>query len=161
MGPYEGRLREVVLRLKHHSGEGLAELLGELWVDQARQAFQAAQADVVVPVPLHWWRRWRRGYNQSVALALGTSGRLGLPCHPGWLRRIRHTPHQTYLSAAARRDNVRGAFRARPAAGLKDRTVLLIDDVMTTGATVGEAARALRDAGARRVVVAVLARAEP
>ena len=55
LGPYEGRLRDVVLHLKHHSGEGLAELLGELWADQARAAFQAAQADFVVPVPLHWW----------------------------------------------------------------------------------------------------------
>jgi predicted amidophosphoribosyltransferase len=69
LGPYAGLLRDVVLRLKHFSAEGLAELLGACWGEHAAAAFEGARIDAVVPVPLHWWRRLRRGYNQSAALA--------------------------------------------------------------------------------------------
>jgi ComF family protein len=160
LGPYEGLRRDVVLRLKHVGGEGLAEHLGGLWGGHAAAAFARLGAQVIVPVPLHWWRRWRRGYNQSEALARGLANRLGLPCRPRWLRRVRHTPPQTAQTATGRLDNVRGAFRARPRAGLAGATVLLVDDVLTTGSTCREAAQALLRAGAARVVAAVLARAE-
>jgi ComF family protein len=158
LGGYDGPLRDVILRMKHHSGEALAELLGELWTDVAGPRLLALKPEVVVPVPLHWWRRWQRGYNQSAALARSLADRLKLPCHPGWLRRIRNTPPQTSQTLAGRRENVRGAFRARHGVPLRQCTVLLVDDVMTTGATAGEAARALLKGGAERVVVAVLAR---
>jgi ComF family protein len=160
VGPYEGLLQQVVLRLKHRSGEGLAELLGELWAEHAEASLRAAGASAVVPVPLHWRRRWARGYNQSEALARGVAVRLGLPCRSAWLRRLRHTPLQPLQSPTARRDNVRGAFRACRGGHLRGQTVLLVDDVLTTGSTCSEAARALRAAGAATVVVAVLARAE-
>jgi ComF family protein len=159
LGPYDGLLREVILRLKHLSGDGLAELLGELWAEHAEAALREARAEVVVPIPLHWRRRWQRGYNQSSALARGIAARLRLPCRPSWLRRIRHTPMQTAQTPSARRDNVRGAFRATSKVS-RSASVLLIDDVITTGSTVNEAAAALRAAGAGRVVVAVLARAQ-
>jgi predicted amidophosphoribosyltransferase len=107
--------------------------------------------------PLLWRRRWWRGYNQSESLARPLAARLGIPCRPSWLRRVRHTPEQKGQNVGAKLENVRGAFRAR-GSGLVGRCVLLVDDVLTTGATAGEAARALRQAGARRVVVAVLAR---
>jgi ComF family protein len=155
LGPYKGLLREVVLRMKNASGEGLAEAVGHLWADHAEPRLRDMGMDVIVPVPLHWLRRWRRGYNQSDVLARALAGRLGLLCRPGWLRRIRPTPKQTAQSSAGRRENVRGAFRGRPV--LRGRSVLLVDDVLTTGSTVHEAARALRQAGAKRVVVAVLA----
>ena len=157
LGPYDGLLREAVLRLKNHAGEGMAELFGELWADYAGSAFRGLGVDALVPVPLHWRRRWRRGYNQSEAVAHGLSKRLRLPCRPAWLRRTRATPMQTSQTLAGRRENVRGAFAAP--LSLQGRNVLLIDDVMTTGATASEAARALCKAGAARVVVAVLARA--
>jgi ComF family protein len=159
LGVYDGLLRDVILRLKHLSGDGLAELVSELWAEHAEAALRDLRADVVVPVPLHWRRRWQRGYNQSLALARGLAARLRLPCRPAWLRRVRHTPQQTQQSPSARRDNVRGAFRAgtKLAAG---QTILLVDDVMTTGSTANEAAAALRTACAARVVVAVLARAQ-
>jgi ComF family protein len=157
LGPYEGRLREVVLRMKHSSGEGLAEVVGDFWAASSEARLRALGADVVVPVPLHWRRRWRRGYNQSEALARPLAARLGLPFRPRWLRRVRHTPEQKGQTAAEKRDNVRGAFRGR-GAGLAGRAVLLVDDVLTTGSTAAEAARALRRAGAKRVAVAVLAR---
>jgi ComF family protein len=158
LGPYDGRLREVILRMKHSTGEALAELVGELWASCAEARLREMGAQLVVPIPLHWRRRWRRGYNQSAALARALAAQLGLPCRPSCLRRVRHTPQQASQSVAARRENVRGAFQAR--GRLADGpTVLLVDDVLTTGSTAAEAARALRDAGAKRVVVAVLARA--
>ena len=110
-----------------------------------------------MPVPLHWWRRWTRGYNQSESLGRALAARLGLPCQGRWLRRVRNTPRQVDQSAAARRENVRNAFVAQGRPDLRGKTVLLVDDVLTTGSTANEAASALRKAGAGRIVVAVLA----
>src|SRR6516164_6224688 len=157
LGPYDGLLRDLVLRLKHAAGEQLAELTGDLMAAHLGAQLRDLKADVVIPVPLHWWRRWNRGYNQSESLGRGIARYLGLPIRPSWLRRIRHTPQQTRQSPSGRKANVRGAFRARRSATLRGQTVLLIDDVLTTGSTCSEAARALREAGASRIVVAVLA----
>jgi ComF family protein len=143
--------------MKKGSGEALAEAMGDLWAAESEGRIRGLQADVVIPVPLHWWRRWRRGYNQSETLARAVARRLSLPCRPLWLRRVRHTPLQTLQSPSARHANVRGAFLSRRSANLRGRIVLLIDDVLTTGSTCSEAARALKAAGAARIVVAVLA----
>jgi ComF family protein len=159
LGPYDGLLRQVILQLKHAHGEGLAEVLGELWASHLEQRLRDFQADVIVPVPLHWWRRCTRGYNQSEILARTLANHLCTPCKPGWLRRIRNTPQQVHqMSATARRENVRNAFSAVMRAELRGKTILLVDDVLTTGSTASDAARALRAADAARVVVAVLAR---
>jgi ComF family protein len=157
LGDYSGPRREAVLRMKHISGEGLAEALGELWAAHAEVRLRDAKADAVVPVPLHWSRRLERGYNQSVVLARAVAARLNLPCRLGWLRRVRPTPRQAFLDPEERRANLRDAFRAGRA--VKNRSILLIDDVLTTGTTANEASRALRKAGAVRVVVATAARA--
>jgi ComF family protein len=160
LGPYEGLRRDAVLRLKHHTGEGLAEALGRLWAGRAAEALRGLGPDVVIPVPLHWWHRLRRGYNQSEALARELAAALGIPCRPRWLRRARLTRKQHHCpSREERRENVRDAFRARAGAALRESHVLLVDDVMTTGDTAHEAARPLRAAGAAQVTVAVLARA--
>lgn len=159
LGTYEGKLRELVLRLKNAHSEVLAELIGELWADRDRTRFEELRLDAVVPVPLHWRRFWQRGYNQSQAIARGLAQRLGLPCQTRWLRRVRHTPPQTSQSRSGRRDNVRGAFAVRSAAPVSGQSILLVDDVMTTGSTASEAARALIRSGANRVVLAALARA--
>ena len=156
LGPYDGLLREVILRMKHLSGEGLAEVIGELWAAQLEKRLREVKADLIVPVPLHWWRRLQRGYNQSEALARAMAHRLGIPCLPGGLRRLRNTPQQQ-KGATARRENVRNAFAAPARASLRGKTVVLVDDVLTTGSTANDAARALRAAGAKWVVVAVLA----
>jgi ComF family protein len=159
LGPYDGLLRDVVLRLKHRGNEGLAELIGELWACRKRESLLAHGPSVIVPVPLHWWRRFCRGYNQGLALARGLAHQLGLPVCPSYLRRWRRTATQTSIPSTARRDNVRGAFQVRSGADLAGRTVLLVDDVLTTGATLHEAAGCLRKGGAAHVIVAVLARA--
>ena len=158
-GPYQGIWRDAVLRLKHHAGEGLAELLGAVWAEHARSRFASLKADFIIPVPLHWWRRWSRGYNQSTALAHGLAKSLHLPYQPSWLRRIRNTPAQHLLLPSARRENLKKAFRICRAARVQGRTILLVDDVMTTGATAHAAAAALRKAGALQVHVAAFARA--
>ncbi|MCS6850560.1 MAG: ComF family protein [Gemmataceae bacterium] len=156
-GPYTGLLRELVLRCKQPGGEGLAARLGELWAAHAGPRLAAMHADLVVPVPLHWRRRWWRGFNQSEVLAEALARAVCLPCWSAAVRRIRPTPQQTAQPAAQRLENVRGAFRAKPSPRLEGRTVLLVDDVLTTGSTASEAAGALKAAGAARVVVAVVA----
>lgn len=160
LGPYDDLLRTAILLCKQSVHEGLAELLGELWADHVGQGFKGEKDTIVVPVPLHWRRRWQRGYNQSAAIARGLAGKLHLPLAISGLRRIRNTPMQTSQTPSSRRDNLRSAFLpGREQRKLKGMRVLLVDDVMTTGATVHEAARVLRSLGAGAVEVAVLARA--
>jgi ComF family protein len=160
LGPYDGLLRELILRCKHQAGEALADVLGEIWAECACERLRELRADVVVPIPLHWRRRWTRGYNQSEALARPLAAGLGMPILPFALRRVRNTPHQTRQTPSARRDNVRNAFVVRTHTPIARKNVLLVDDVLTTGWTASEAARALRAAGAGRVVVAVLAHSQ-
>lgn len=155
LGPYDGALREAILRAKQSGGEGIAETLGRVWAVARREQLRALRPDVLVPVPLHWGRRWSRGFNQSGAVSRGLAAVLGVPLLPFAVRRVRPTPKQVGTSRAERLRNVEGAFA--PANRLTDLRVLLIDDVLTTGATASAASRALRDAGAAQVAVAVLA----
>jgi ComF family protein len=157
LGPYDGLLRDAILRMKNGAGETLAECLGRVWANHAETRFRETKADVAIPIPLHWWRKWQRGYNQSEALSEAIALKIGIPHRPRWLRRRRATVHQTSLSGAERRQNLRTAFRVPVSVRLKGKTVLLVDDVLTTGATASEASRALCAAGAVRVIVAVLA----
>jgi ComF family protein len=158
LGPYEGTLRELCLRLKHERNAWLAARLSGLWFEARRDPIGRLPDDAwIVPVPLHWWRHWRRGYNQAEALARGLASHLDRPVRKP-LRRILATDKLAALSRTERARAMRGAFRARRNAGLDGRTILLVDDVLTTGATCGAAARALKQAGAARVVVAVIAR---
>ena len=158
LAPYGGRLRDAILRMKSGSGEGLAEVMGKVFWEVACVRLRDTGVSMVVPVPLHWRRRWARGYNQADSLGRELAAGLGVEFAPTLLRRVRHTPQQLQPTASARRENVKGAFRTKSGASLTSRTVLLVDDVMTTGSTAAEAAKTLRAAGAERVVVGVLAR---
>lgn len=133
-------------------------------LERAVRMMQAAMAeyhthiDLVVPVPLHWRRLLNRRFNQSALLAYALAHRLQKPCHPTALKRTRYTPPQMRLSRAKRLKNVRHVFAVNDAAALQQKTVLLVDDVVTTGATANACARVLKQAGAQAVHVVALAR---
>lgn len=158
LGPYDGKLRTAILKSKRLDGEILAESLAALWAQRDRERLLALRPDVIVPVPLHWFRRIERGYNQSRAFADSLGTALRCPVLDRALVRRKPTPKQFTLSATARRENVAGAFRMNAWSSVRNMRVLLIDDVMTTGATSNEAAKVLKAAGAAQVVVAVVAR---
>ena len=158
MSPYEGLLRDVILRMKQWTGEDLAEVIGTLWAKQMAARLQPLTPDVTIPVPLHWTRRWRRGFNSCDIFARCLAQELGITCWPRVLVRIRATAPQTeQQSAGARRENVKHAFEAKANAALNGKTVLLIDDVLTTGSTASEAARVLRAHKPKAIYVVVLA----
>lgn len=158
LGPYDRSLREGILRAKVATGEPVAEMLGRTLAEARLVELRSLGVDLVVPVPLHWRRRWGRGYNQAAAIAGEVAVALGLPCKASGLVRTRPDAQHAQPSAAAREANVRGAFRVGRGASFAGRAVLVVDDVMTTGSTVAEAARVLRAAGVTRVAAAVLAR---
>lgn len=157
LGGYGDDLRHAVLRAKRPGGEPLAAALGSLCGQRHAATLAAWRLDVVVPVPMHWWRRAVRGATAAGEIARGVAAKLGLPCVQG-LARTRHTPLQNRLPHEQRRANVRGAFRALPR--MVDRRVLLVDDVVTTGGTCAACREALLAAGAGAVFVAAVARAE-
>ena len=149
-GRYEGALRDVIHAFKYEGRRSLARPLGGMLRKAGRPVLE--RSDCVVPVPLHPWRQLRRGFNQARDLA----ERLDRPVMNA-LWRIRATPSQMTLSAAERRSNLRGALAASPFVTVADQTVVLVDDVRTTGATLDECAKALRRAGAREVRALTLA----
>jgi ComF family protein len=154
---YDKHSRRLVLALKHADRTHLARALGG-WMRRAG-AEVLDGADLVLPVPLHWTRLFARRYNQAGLLAHAIRAAGGPPVAPDWLVRRRRTPSQGRLGAAARARNVRGAFALRPGRSIRGKRIVLIDDVLTTGATVEECARVLRRAGAEFVGVLTLARA--
>jgi len=155
---YDDASRRLILALKHGDRlEGVPAFAR--WMVRAG-AELLATCDLVVPVPLHRWRLLRRRYNQAALLAQAVAGEIGARYEPRVLVRRRATPSQGGLNRAQRRRNVRGAFAcpATRADRLAGKRVALIDDVMTTGATVESCARALKRRGAAEVVVVTLAR---
>jgi len=155
-GFYQAELRQLIHLFKYSRVRTLAGPLGKLLAIALprEQAF-----DVIIPMPLYWRKRWQRGFNQSELLAREIGRRTHLPVKNA-LRRVRNTTAQAGLTSAKRRLNVSGAFRAKKSSAIDGRRVLLIDDVMTTGATAASCARALQRAGARQVTLLTLARAD-
>jgi len=155
----EHPLRRVVQKYKYGRKVGLGKPLGRLMARGCQQFLYEIDADVVVPVPLHPKRlRWR-GFNQSVLLAREIGRLYRVAMDPFLLVRERETGPQTQLPEEERRRNVRGAFGLNPQKSIEDQTVLLVDDVYTSGATVNECSRTLKRAGAKQVYVLTLARA--
>ena len=155
---FGGVLRGLLHQFKYGGGTWLCADLTDLLQGCVLAHYAAGEVDAVVPVPLHAGRQRDRGYNQAALLAGLLARRLDRPCLADALARVRATPTQTRLHADERRLNVRGAFAARAPEWVRGRTVLLVDDVMTTGATLSEAAATLRRAGAWRVWAATVAR---
>ncbi len=155
---FEGAGRRLVHRLKYGDRLDLARSMGA-WMARAGDDL-LVDADILVPVPLHRTRLVARRFNQSVLLARAVSARCGVPVDVEALRRVKATPPQVGLTRTQRGFNVQGAFRVMPDAAIavEGRAIVLVDDVMTSGATVNAAARALLRGGARRVDVLVFAR---
>lgn len=157
---YKGPVRPLVHELKYHHGLYVAKDLMDLLEGCYRAHYGNETTDFIVPIPLHRHKKTLRGYNQSAILARQLAKRIGVPVAEKFLRRRLDTETQTHMSADERRTNMKGAFEVpeRYADYVYGKRVLLLDDVMTTGATFGEAARALRAAGAGRIVCLSLAR---
>jgi ComF family protein len=154
--------RALVHALKYGDRLDLAPMMGR-WISQAGREL-LAEADALIPVPLHWRRLWARRFNQSAMLAAAVSSQTGVPVAAGGLKRVKPTAQQVGLSRTERAANVQGAFRVPSdgKAAVTGRRLVLIDDVLTSGATVDGCARALLRAGAANVDVLVFARvAEP
>jgi len=157
LGNYEGLLREQVLRMKTDRSERLAKALGRLMAARLGDVLAELQLDAVVPVPMHAWRRLARGTNPPAALAAALGRELGLPTFPKLLYRWRNTQPQVGLSQPARFQNIRNEMRVRASYDLAAPRVLLVDDILTTGATCSEATRMLKRAGTAHVPVLVAA----
>jgi ComF family protein len=155
---YKETVREAIHAFKFHGKRAIAKPLGDLMALAGEKAGLAESTDCLVPVPLHPRREVERGFNQSSLLARRLGRKWQRPVIEGALRRARTTRPQTELEAGERRKNVRGAFALRRLELIAGRRVLLIDDVLTTGATVSECARVLLEGGARSVGVLTLAR---
>lgn len=155
---YDDVASSLVHQFKYGDRLDLAPMMGR-WMARAGREL-LTDANALIPVPLHWRRLWARRFNQSATLAGAISALCGVPVIHGGLKRVRATPQQVGLSKAERADNVQGVFRVpgenKPE--IAGRRLVLIDDVLTSGATVDACARALLRAGATHVDVLVFAR---
>ena len=156
---YEGALVRAVILLKFDRIDPLGTWFAERLAEVVRREQQMFAADVVVPVPLHRDRERERGYNQADLIAKPLARKLGLPRQAVLLMRTRPRPDKQVLSLEERWESVRGAFATRPGSQVDKLRVLLVDDVMTTGATLDACARALLAAGAKSVLGLTVARA--
>jgi ComF family protein len=155
-GGYDGAMRDLIHLYKYRQMRPLTAHFGQMLA----RAFPRDQLfDAIVPVPMHWRKFFARGFDQTRLLAAEVSRRTGIPVRRA-LRKTRHTPAQAGLSRARRRTNVARAFQVPRPEALRGLHILLLDDVLTTGATVNAAAAALKRAGAARVSVLTLARAD-
>lgn len=155
-GMFEGPLREAIHLYKYRPARALARPLAQWMTGRVRMV---EALDLVMPVPLHRRRLRQRGFNQSLLLANHVAKHFGLPLVFDNLARVRHTRPQVELSGRDRTANVENAFSVLRPAGVQAKRVLLVDDVLTTGATMNECARVLRSAGARSVIALTVARA--
>ena len=155
---YDDISRALVHSLKYGDRLDLTPTMGQWMARAGRELLSDAKA--LVPVPLHWRRQWARRFNQSATLAGVISGLTGVPVVHGGLKRVRATPQQVGKSKTERADNVQGAFRVamEHESDIAGRRLVLIDDVLTSGATVDACTRALSRAGAGHVDVLVFAR---
>ena len=145
----------LIHHFKYRKKTILATLLGRAMASIILADGVLQQADMIVPIPLFWFKRFNRGYNQSSLLCNVISANTGLPQHPA-LKRNRYTQTQTKLSETARQRNIKGAFSII-SDRIEDKRIILVDDVMTTGATMNECARVLKQAGAAAIYSCVAA----
>lgn len=155
---YDETSRSMIMALKHGDRHYLVPTMVPLL--RTAGAELLARADMLVPVPLSRWRLWRRRYNQSAMLCTALAETTGITAGVDVLQRVRNTPSQGRMSRKERQKNVRGAFALNPAYAerIRRQTVVLVDDVLTSGATANECTKVLMEAGASRVDVLTFAR---
>ena len=146
-----------LMMFKYNNVDFLAEPLVEILINNLNLNNLKNDVDMVVPVPLFWWRRFKRGFNQSELLAKRIGRHLLLPVSTNNLYRIKNTIPQTRLSRSQRQQNMHRAFAIKRTEDFKNRRVLLVDDVLTTGVTASECARAIKTAGGEKVYVLTIA----
>lgn len=145
-------IKTLIHDLKYRRARGNAVILGELLYRAiAYHGVVLSQESIIIPVPLHKARQRVRGFNQSLLIAEALGAKLGIPAQDDILRKIRRTKPQMELLREERLKNMAGAFAVSGSASVRNRTIILLDDIKTTGTTLEEAARVLRDAGAKRV----------
>ena len=159
--PYDTHCRALIHSLKYHGMPSIGLFIGNLMGKKAVRHGSHPQNTLIVPVPLHPFKLKERGYNQSERLACGFASFTGHAIAETILERTRNTATQTALDGEQRVQNVQGAFRYSGKESLKGCPVIIIDDVMTTGSTISECTRALREGGAGTVTVCVAATPEP
>jgi ComF family protein len=156
---YEYPVAQLIQRLKFGKQRYLARVLADLLVERVQQSCSGhalEQPDVLLPVPLHVNRLAERGFNQAAEIARRIAALTGIRMQPNLVQRIKATPHQARLSRSARLRNLRGAFAL--SGSVQDQHIVIVDDVITTGATINRLATLLKNAGAARVVVWAVAR---
>jgi competence protein ComFC len=157
---YKGELKDAILLFKYRKYQPLGGPLARFLYDALRKEDAIwTGVDLVLPVPLHRRRRQDRGFNQAEVLAQALGGLAGLPCDAGVLKKTRNTPPQTTLEHNERRANVRGAYEVIKPENVRGKTILLVDDVYTTGSTLAACALALKNAGAGDMRAVTLAQA--
>jgi len=154
---YDGIVKKTIHRLKYGKQRFLAQTLGLISADFYRKNLESKKIDFIVPVPLHRVRREERGFNQSELIALALAKNLNIPLSLNNLVRIRNTPSQTLIKKKERLKNLKGAFRVKKPYRFLKRSVLLIDDVYTTGATTDECRKVLKKVGTEKVFILTFA----
>lgn len=156
---YNETIKKAIYKFKYQKQNFLYKYLGKLLVDYLNEEKETGdKTDLIIPVPLHWFRYYKRGFNQSGLLAKKLAENLSKPVMVQNLRRIRGTKPQYNLSLEMRKENIVGAFIVKNKESIKNKNILLVDDICTTTITLNECARVLKKAGANKIYCLVLAR---
>ena len=157
LGVYDGEMRLACLRAKATGGSSVARALAEVLVAEKRKVFEELSIDIAVPIPEHWTRRFLHSHYAAETVSREISSQLHVDWSRTLLTKLRRTPKQATSPTPSRRRQQQGSFGVNRNVNLSGKVILVIDDILTTGSTASAAARALKQAGAKQVVVAVIA----
>jgi ComF family protein len=153
-------LQHIIHALKYDKKFHIGIFLGKSLGEHFKSQFQSWDINMIIPIPLHHLKKAERGFNQSYYIAKGISSQISIAVKANAIKRMRFTQSQTTMTLKEREFNVEGAFKVRKTENVKGKNVLLVDDVMTTGATINECGNVLLDAGANHIYAATVALAD-